>query len=293
MRDYGCSLESIERNYGSVAEYNRVMTEEMEYDPELGRYVPIQRHEPSEEELEKEAREQRIYNRKIEALSGTPSEWAISLKKELKEIEPHREDYDPQTNDYYYACRGFSSHRTYAVLKGIKKAYGIILSKDVSPYRLNEGEFGVLIEDRNECPVVFYAARGLDYEQFKAVFRDLRYLDKNPTMFFGRKGEHKTLILSNSSLGSLRYHDLYYYGLDTKEAMNKEALAVNKALYEASIDKVRLYDGGCKRNMFKTCEHYHYIGQISPEDPNEYCYCEIGSTCSYEEMVAKRKKVAA
>lgn len=34
MRDYGMSLASIERNYGCVAEYNRVMLEESHIDNE-------------------------------------------------------------------------------------------------------------------------------------------------------------------------------------------------------------------------------------------------------------------
>lgn len=286
------SLTAIERNYGSVAEYNRIMSEEMEYDPETGTYIPRKYEEPTEEELEREAKEQRINNRKIEALSGTPSAWAISLKKELDELAPKEEDYASNKNDYYYAYRGYSSHRTYEIVKGIKEEYGIDLSKDVSPYRLDKGEFGIEIEDRNQCPVVHYAARNLSYEQFKAIFRDLRFLDKSPTMFFGREGEYRTLILSNSSLGSLRYYDLWHYGLETIEAMDKEAITINRALYEANVDKVRLYDGECNKNMFKRCEHYRYIGQISADDSNEYCYCEIGSTCTYEEMAARKKVVA-
>ncbi len=293
MQDYGCSLEAIERNYGSVAEYQRVMYEEMEFDCEQGCYVPRKQYEPSEEELAREAKEQRLQNRKVEALCGTPSNWAINLKKELDRLAPAKEDYDSQTNDYYFACRQFSSKRTHLVVDGIKKEYGIILSKEVSPYNLPEGEFGVQIEDRNDSPVAHYSARGLTYEQFKTVFRDLRYLDKNPTMFFGRKGEHNTLILSNSSLGSLRYYDLWHYDLETVKAMDIEAIAINKAVYEANIDKVRLYDGQCIKSFFKRCAHYHYIGQISDDDDNEYCYCDIGSICSYDEMVANKKVVAA
>lgn len=280
MRDYGYSLESIERNYGSVAEYNRVMEEEYEYDEE-GNLVPRQYEEPSEEELMQQAKEQRIYNRKLEVLSGKPSDFAVALKKEFDDNAPKKEDYS--SNDYYYACRKYSSYRTKTVVKKIKEVYGIDLSSDVSPYRLPKGEFAVCIEDRIECPVKHYAARELTYEQFKAVFRDLRYLGENPTMFFGREGEGKTLILSNSSLGSLRYCDFLHYGLETREAMDAEALAINKAEFEANKAFAVVYDGKCKKDFFHECKFHHYIGQISADDMTEYSYCEIGHFCSYDE----------
>lgn len=289
MRDYGYSLESIERNYGSVAEYNRVMEEEYEYDEE-GNLVPRKYEEPSEEELKQQAKEQRFYNRKLKVLSGKPSDFAISLKKELDELAPKKEDYSG--NDYYYACRDFSSHCTYEVIKGIKETYGVELSTEVSPYRLPKGEFAVCIEDRNASPVKHFSARGLSYEQFKAVFRDLRYLGENPTMFFGREGEYHTLILSNSSLGSLRYCDLLHYGLETREAMDAEAIAINKAEYDANKAFVTIYDGKCEKGFFHKCKYHHYIGQISADDMTEYSYCEIGHFCSYDESPMVKGGVA-
>lgn len=272
-------LARIEANYGCVAEYNRVMEEEYEYD-EYGRLVPREYEEPSDEELERQARDSRIYERKLQVLSGVPSEFAVNLKKELNKLAPVREDSNQ--NDYYYAQREYASTSTLRIIDEVEKYYGLKLSKETSPYRLPEGELAISIENVEFCQIFHYSVRGLSYEQFKALFTDLDYLRTYPTMFYGRKGDGNTLILSNSSLGALRYHDLVYYGFETREGMDEEAFAVNKAEYEAHKDNVRLYDGKCINGIFHVCDHYHYIGQISADDENEYYYCEKGKTCSYE-----------
>ena len=282
MYDYE-TLESVERNFGSVAEYNRVMEEEYEWDPEVGTYVKRQYIEPTEEELAKEAKEHRIHERKIEVLSGTPSDFAVKLKKELDAIAPKRESYPSGSNEYYYDCRKYSSESTLRIVDEVNAHYGIDLSRDVSPYRLSEGEFAVSIEYHDYGRIYHYSVRDLTYGQFKAIFRDLKYLGKNPTMFLGREGEYNTLILSNSSLGSLRYYDFVHYGYETYADMDAEALAVNKAEYEAHKDKVRLYDRKCNPSLFKHCAYHHYIGQISEDDTTEYAYCEKGLTCTYDE----------
>jgi hypothetical protein len=277
-------LAYTERIYGSVAEYNRVMREEMEYDPELGTYVPRKEEEPSEEELAASAKESRLYNRKLKALDGIPSEFAIRLKKEFEEMAPKKEEYADQ-NAYYYACRDFSSNRTLTVVREFEHEYGAVLSRDISPYNLPEGEFAISIEHHDHGSIYHYSVRNLSYEDFKTLFRDLEYLGESPTMFYGRKGERNTLILSNSSLGDLRYNDLSWQGLEDRKAMDAEAVAINRALYEANRDKARPYDGKCIKSFFKKCEAFHYIGQIDENSDEEYCYCQDGCTCSYEEKM--------
>lgn len=279
MFDYGMTLEAVERNYGSVAEYNRVMAEEYEYD-EFGNLVPREYEEPTEEELEAEAKEHRLYERKLKVLSGTPSEFAVALKKELDAFAPEKGEYPSNSNDYYYACREYSSKATLRIVDEINAHYGIELGRDVNPYRLPEGEFAISIDYHDFGRIYHYSVRGLSYEQFKAIFRDLHYLGKSPTMFLGRKGETNTLILSNSSLGSLRHADLVHYGFETYADMDAEVLAVNKAEYEAHKDKARLYNRVCTENYFHPCQFHHYIGQIEKDDDKEYVYCDINSNCS-------------
>lgn len=276
-------LEQIESNFGSVPEYNRVMAEEMEFDPYLGCYVERKYEEPSEEELKAQAKEDRIHNRKIEVLGGKPTDFAISLKKELDKTRPNRTDFVENTNDYYCACRKYSSKTTLYIIEQISGQYNVEFSTEVNPYNLPKDEWAIEIEHQDCGYVKHYAIRGLTYHEFKIIFTDLRYLGKNPVMFYGREGEHNTLILSNSSLGSIRYYYMPHYGLESRDDMDAEAIAINKAVYEANIEKARLYDGRCVRGIFNRCENFHYIGQIDKDDSNEYCYCDTNRSCSYEE----------
>ena len=278
MFDYGMTLEAVERNYGSVAEYNRVMAEEYEYD-EFGNLVPRKYEEPTEEELAEEAKKHRIYERKLKVLSGTPSDFAVRLKKEIDELSPKKEDYPSNSNKYYYACREYSRAAGQKIIEEVNAHYSIELSKDVSPYRLPAGKFAISIEHEEYGRIYHYSVRTDSYETFKDIFRDLEYLDERPTMFFGRE-KSDTLILSNSSLGNLRYCDFVNYGLETYEEMDAEVIAFNKAEYEANKGNSRLYNRVCTENYFHPCQFHHYIGQIEKDDDKEYVYCDINSNCS-------------
>lgn len=215
-------LSRIERNYGCVAEYIRCQSEKEQV------YA-----EPTDEELDVEARKQEVLEKKLRVLSGEPSEWAKQLKERLSTSAPKKESFD-DSNKYVYACHDYSTFSTKTIIEEINKQYPINLSRDSET--LLPLSFQVSIELHDCGRIYHYKTSNLNYEMFKDVFRDLHYLNERPTVYyknnvpyekFGDTYDGHTLILSNCSLGSLRYFDFKRWGIETEESLSKELAVLN------------------------------------------------------------------
>lgn len=202
-------LARIEAIYGSVAEYNRVMEEENEG---AG-------YEPSEEEQFAFAADREVYNEKIRILDGKPSELAVSLKEEWDAKKP------AETKDWNMSevrkWQAYSKERLFAVTKALCTHYGIVHNEEMSLYKTREGSFAIGLEYADSPYIKSWDVSGLSYEAFKNIFRDFHYLGLSPIMNYC-DGSGKNHIISNSSLGRLRIHDLIWYGFETEESLENE-----------------------------------------------------------------------
>jgi len=211
-------LSRIERNYGSVAEYNRVRYEE-----------DADTYEPSRDEQIKASNDHAVYVAKIKCLDGVPSDFAKSLKSEWDAKAPKDEDF-PDRNSAIYAGYDWSKNRTLDVVNKICEHYGVE-SDDTweSYYRPGVGKFGISVEYNDHGKIEHKHIGGLDYDTFKDVFRDLYACGQRPSMSYEKQPE-KPMLLSNCSLGNLRIYDLKMAGVETEES-------IAKSLEEAGFDE--------------------------------------------------------
>lgn len=218
-------LTRIERIYGSVAEYNRVMEEEE------GEY-----YEPSEEELLELAADQEVYNEKIRILNGAPSEPAVSLKKQWDAKKPAKTKEWNMTEVYKW--QAYSKERLFAVTKALCTHYGVDYQEDMSFYRIEADSFAIELEYTDSPYIKSWDINGLSYEAFKNLFRDFHYLGLSPVMNYCDKNG-KNHIISNSSLGGLRISDLRRYGFETEESLEDEyqKAGFDEPAYKESILK--------------------------------------------------------
>lgn len=219
-------LARVEANWGSVAEYNRVMAEEMEYNPLTGRYEWAKPQEPTEDELYKEERDFYIHNAKIHALNGTPSGFAVELKNMWDGKKPQDPTWDmgiQKYNQLFRDGRKWSHDKRLDVIAKLCEYYGVEYTDDGRDfYRKSEeyiGEFAIEVEYVEFGNILGKYICSLDYDTFKKLFRDLWYCECNPTMKYYNSIDYSK-ILSNSSLGSLIMYDLKWLGVETEESIN-------------------------------------------------------------------------
>ncbi len=201
-------LSRIERIYGSVAEYNRVMYEEsQEY------------YEPTKEEQIKSETDMTVYHEKIKRLDGIPSKFSQDLAKEWKAKEP--KESGSWTMSDVYAWQDYGRAKKLDICSKLCEHYGVELGGNF--YRIEPNTFAIDVEynDSNSGQIKNQAITGMNYEQFKNVFRDLYFAKCSPTMnYCDAKGENH--ILSNCSLGNLRISDFRRWGLETYESLNTD-----------------------------------------------------------------------
>ena len=239
-------LDRIEANWGCLAEYNRVMAEEMEYDPMIGRYEwAAEPQEPTGEEEYKRERDYHIYKSKINSLNGKPSEFAVELENSWDRKKPQRPtgdlsiwEYNQWVNDGYE----WAHDKVLDITRKLCEHYGVICSADIKDfYRDTEeyvGKFAIEVEYVEFGRILGKYMCGLDYETFKNLFRDLRNCGCNPTMRYCSSINHSK-ILCNISLGELIMHDLKWLGVETEESINAtlEERGFNEAAVVAEFDK--------------------------------------------------------
>ena len=218
-------LSRIERLYGSVAEYNRVQEEESDC------------WEPDEEELLRARIDSVSYHEQIRILNGKPGPLAETLKKEWDSRKPAESDSWTMTDVYMW--QDYRRDKVFAVTDALCRHYGIEQDGEVSFYRTPKDTFAIDIEYQDRCNIKFWSVAGLDYDKFKALFRDLHFLGLDPTMNCC-DGNGTNHILSNSSLGSLRLSDLKWCGVETEEGLKKE-------LSDAGFDEAAFKESCRKR----------------------------------------------
>ena len=245
-------LARVEANWGSVAEYNRVMSEEMEYNPLTGRYEWIKPQEPTEEEEYKEERDYYIYNAKKSALNGTPSEFAVELNNSWDRKEPHEPDIkSAEYNKWFYDVRDWAHDKTLDIVSKLCEYYGVECSDDsehfYSKTEADVGKFAIEVEYIEFGRILGKFMCGLNYETFKNLFRDLCECGCNPTMRYCSSVNYAK-ILCNMTLGGLIMHDLKWLGVETEESINAtlEECGFNEAAVVAEFDKRWGRDGLCE-----------------------------------------------
>ena len=238
-------LARVEANWGSVAEYNRVMSEEMEYNPLTGRYEWAKPQEPTEEEEYREERDYYIHNAKKSALNGKPSEFAVELNNSWDRKEPQRPDVDLSSREYnkwFYDVRDWAHDKRLDIFSKLCKYYGVECTDNGKDfYRKTEeyvGKFAIEVEYVEHGNILGKYIVCLDYEMFKNLFRDLWFCGCNPTMRYCSSIEHSK-ILSNSSLGGLIMYDLKWLGVETEESINAtlKEYGFNEDAVVAEFDK--------------------------------------------------------
>lgn len=196
-------LERIEAAYGSVAEYNRVMSEEYEYD-DYGNLVPREEYEPTEEELQKMHEEHVDFQNMLKYLNGDIDEDSQKLYTEIYSHEPKREDFDDY-NEYVRAGYKFGDDKYYKVVEFVEAKYGVKFDVHNNVYRMGIDKFGIEIS-WSDCGRVYHPALvNMDYDLFSRIFRDLHYFRMSPTFFYQRLDGKGDLYASNVSLGDIRY----------------------------------------------------------------------------------------
>ncbi len=207
-------LSSIERVYGSVAEYNRVMSEDDSY---------------SELTLEEEIdlnNELAIYGAKIKLLNGNPSSFIVDLKKLLEKKQPKEIDFSNK-NEYITAGYEFYRYKCIEVMDKISEYYGVKINEEGKTfYNPGENRFGISVSYSSRYSIAEHKfIVDLDYELFKNIFRDLDYIGLSPTMsyeFPKEKKAIKPLIMSNTDLGTIRSHYMVLAGIESNDSINAE-----------------------------------------------------------------------
>ena len=201
-------LSRIESIYGSVAEYNRVKWEEENT------------YEPTEEELEEDRISMEVYYAKIEKLNGEPSQFATDLIAEWNAKAPKEEDF-ADTNQYIYAGYDYAHDETLDMVSRTCKHYGLTADEAWNTfYQPEDGKFAISVEYHEHGRILSKNIGNLDLETFKTVFRDLHEMGLYPTMNYRKNGKNN--IVSNSSLGSIRYGYLTRWDVETEQAQNGE-----------------------------------------------------------------------
>ena len=196
-------LERIEAAYGSVAEYNRVMAEEYEYD-EYGNLVPREEYEPTEEELQKMHEEHVDFQNMLKYLSGEIDEDSQKLYAEIYSHEPKREDFNDY-NDYVRAGYKFGDDKYDKVVEIVESKYGVKFDVNNKVFKMDIDKFGIEI-NHYDCGRVYHpAVINMNYDLFSRIFRDLHYFRMSPTFFYQRLDGKGDLYASNVSLGDIRY----------------------------------------------------------------------------------------
>lgn len=205
-------LSRIERVFGCVAEYNRCKEED-----------GCQYFEPSEEEIQEIEADQRTYNAKIRFLDGIPSRLAESLKEEWDAKKPA--ETGEWTMKEVYAWQEYGKAMLLDVVGKLCDLYGISYYDGMSIYKTEPESFAIGCEYQESPYIKEWAVSDLTYVEFKALFRDLYYLGRTPTMCY-KDREGKSHILSNCSLGDLRINDLRRFGVESEEEIEKDLLAM-------------------------------------------------------------------
>ena len=208
-------LERIEAAYGSVAEYNRVMAEEYEYD-EYGNLVPREEYEPTEEELQKMHEEHVDFQNMLKYLNGEIDEDSQKLYAEIYSHEPKREDFDDY-NKYVYASYDFGDYKHDKVVEFVEAKYGVKFDVNNNVFKMDIDKFGIEISKSDYGRVYHPALVNMDYDLFSRIFRDLHYFRMSPTFFYQRLDGKGDLYASNVSLGEIRYS--YISGQDKYPSM--------------------------------------------------------------------------
>ena len=238
-------LARVEANFGSVAEYNRVMSEEMEYNPLTGRYEWIKPQEPTEEEEYREERDLYIYNAKKSALSGKPSEFAVELNNSWDGKKPQRPDVDLSSREYnkwFYDVKDWAHDKKLDIVSKLCEFHGAECSGDGKDFYSDTkecvGTFAIKVEYVEFGRILGKFICGLNYETFKKLFRDLWNCECHPTMRYCSSVGHAK-ILCNTSLGELMIYDLKWLGVETEESINAtlEEYGFDEAAVVAEFDK--------------------------------------------------------
>ena len=209
-------LARIESIYGSVAEYNRCMEEEQQ-----------EKYTPTQEEQDELWMSQEVYYKKIECLSGIPSDFIVQLRAEIVKNAPKEEDYIDKSNPYWqnsyiYARNDYYSEATKEIVKKVCEHYNVTADTEWETfYSPQTGKLAISVEYSEHSLIKHTHIGNLDYEAFKDIYRDLYYAGLYPSVSLGRE-EKRPIIISNSSLGNLRIYDFKMAGLETEESLNKD-----------------------------------------------------------------------
>ena len=216
-------LDRIEAIYGCVAEYNRVREEEAD-----------DYREPTDEEIKEAEAAHLAYEEKLRILSGKPSPLAISLKSEWEARRPQEAEVWNMTEVLKW--QKYSRERLFAVTAALCKHHGISHDEKMTLRNTEQGTFSISVEYHEAPYIKKWAVSDLDYEKFKALFRDLYYLGLSPTMCYrDMNGENR--IVSNSSLGSLRANYLKWYGLEKSIEEELKNAGYDETAYKEKILK--------------------------------------------------------
>ena len=190
-------LSRIEASYGCVPEYYRVMEEEREV-------------EMTDKEAEKLRAEVESWNRRLKILNGIPSDFVMALKAEWDQKKPVSSGN--WTMSDVYAWQDYNREKLHDIGKRLCGHYGLMKKMDKPFYKdLKPGQFSIGVEYTKNCMVLTWSVCGLNYEQFKPLFRDLCAAGFSPAMKYCDKAG-RIHIRSNSSLGSLRACDFVQFG---------------------------------------------------------------------------------
>jgi len=168
-------LASIERNYGSVAEYNRVREEERQ--EREWNALP----ESAKQSIEEQARARRDrFKKEVEALSIEPSDLVKSIKAEYdaesEELLRKKKSGELSYNEYVNAGYKHSDELIATAIPKIEELYGIKFEKGSQFGKSDPGKFSVSFEKSEFSQIFNYTASNLDKEQFMHIYTDMREL---------------------------------------------------------------------------------------------------------------------
>lgn len=206
-------LARIESIYGSVAEYNRCMEEEMQ-----------EEYTPTLEEYEEQHIDLEVYHKKIEYLSGAPSDFVVKLKADWDERAPKEDQYPKGSNQFIYDSHDFYTEMVKDIMHKLCEHYNVTPDdKGDTFYNPEVGKLAISVDYSDSVYIKHLNVGNLDYETFKDIFRDMYYAHLYPSMSLGLENRNH-LILSNCSLGNLRIYDFKMAGLETEESLNKDLM---------------------------------------------------------------------
>ena len=201
-------LSRIESIYGSVAEYNRVKYEEAESD-----------YEPFDREIADREVDHCVYSEKIRILEGEPSDIAVKLGSEWDSKKPDLQGDWSMT--HVYAWRDYGRNKLFDIMDKLCRYYCVDRNDSMSLYRTDPGTFAIGCEYGEDSNIKELVVSGLNYDDFKDIFRDLYSLGCNPSVNYCNEAGINHVI-SNTSLGSLRMNDFRYCGLESDESLKAD-----------------------------------------------------------------------